>query len=85
MVFEVLEYQGSAMTLEAIIWNGTSNTCLRISLLHDKFETDRTIMGVRKGRSGRPRTSTSEASSVALLDSFRQRHHNLHMKKAGVG
>ncbi|GFW19814.1 uncharacterized protein TNCV_3561171 [Trichonephila clavipes] len=34
-----------------------------------KFETDGTIKDIHKGRSGRPRSSTSEASSV-VLDSF---------------
>ncbi|GFY36159.1 DUF4817 domain-containing protein [Trichonephila clavipes] len=44
--------------------------CSSNASLHNKFKTYGTIKDMHKGRSGWPRTSTSETSSVAVLESF---------------
>ncbi|KAJ4441042.1 hypothetical protein ANN_10891 [Periplaneta americana] len=45
-------------------------TRLTIKRLIDKFEAHGTIRGIHKGRSGRPRTATSPASSALVLERF---------------
>ena len=45
-------------------------TRLTITLLCDKFDTHSTICDVHGGRSGRPRTATSPASSAMGLERF---------------
>ncbi|GFX43455.1 hypothetical protein TNCV_4874751 [Trichonephila clavipes] len=51
-------------------------TRLSIASLRDKFETDGTIMDMHRGRSVGLRTSISEASSLAMLDSFSRSPQN---------
>ncbi|KAJ4449679.1 hypothetical protein ANN_01083 [Periplaneta americana] len=43
---------------------------IKIARIRDKFETHGTVCGVYKGRSGRPRTSTSPAFSAMVLERF---------------
>jgi len=45
-------------------------TCLTITWLCDKFDTHGTICDVHRGRSERPRTATSPASSAMVLERF---------------
>jgi len=45
-------------------------TCLTITWLCDKFDTHGTICDVHRGRSGRPLTATSPASSAMVLERF---------------
>jgi len=45
-------------------------TRLTIECIHDKFETHGTVCDVHKGRSGRPCTATSPASSAKVLEQF---------------
>ena len=52
-------------------------TRLTISRIHDKFETHGTVCDVHKGRSRRPRTATSPASSAKVLEQFTRSPQNL--------
>ena len=45
-------------------------TRLTITRLCDKFDTHGTICDVHRGRSGRPRTAASPASSAIVLERF---------------
>ena len=45
-------------------------TCFTITRLCDKYDTHGTICDVHGGRSGRPRTATSPASSAMVLERF---------------
>lgn len=47
-------------------------TRVTIARIRDKFETHGTVCNVHKGRSGRPRTATSPASSAMVLERFEQ-------------
>lgn len=50
----------------------TPPTRVTISRIRDKFEEDGTVQDVHKGRSGRPRVSTSPDISDEILDRFTQ-------------
>ncbi|KAI8784593.1 conserved oligomeric Golgi complex subunit 6 isoform X1 [Biomphalaria glabrata] len=45
---------------------------LIITCLRDKFEIYVTLCDVHKGRSGRPRTATSDESTTAVLELFQR-------------
>ncbi|KAI8779666.1 Protein of unknown function DUF4817 [Biomphalaria glabrata] len=45
---------------------------LTITRLRDKFEIHATVCDVHKGRSGRPRTTTSDESTTAVLELFQR-------------
>ena len=46
------------------------STSLTTARIRDKFETHGNVCDVHKGRSGRPRTGTSPASSAKVLEQF---------------
>ena len=60
-------------------------TRLTITRLCDEFDTHGTICDVHRGRSGRPRTATSPASSAVVLESLQRHHgsllHNVHVRQ----